>query len=194
MGSACAPSYANLYLGWWEATVVFGDEADLLTDRIGLWARYIDDVFILWQGTEAEFHDFTTSLNNNNCGLRFTSEIHKNGISFLDVLISRGKGVGYILMSTENLHLPTPYSIGAAHIHSLSKKASPLGNIFALKETALQSQHSKPKQGTFVPDFWTRDTLTLSLGKPTRKPFTLTALSSSYHGVEMGLITRRRSD
>lgn len=92
MGNACAPSYANLYLGWWESILVFGDDAHWLTEKVGLWARYIDDIFILWQGTKEEFNLFVTLLNDNQCGLRFTSEIHTNHIPFLDVTISRGEG------------------------------------------------------------------------------------------------------
>lgn len=81
---------SNLYLGWWESPVVFGDETHELTERIGLWTRNINDIFIIWQGTKDEFAQFMTLLNDNNCGLRFTLEIHTNHLPFLDVLISRG--------------------------------------------------------------------------------------------------------
>lgn len=46
MGSPCASSYANLYLGWWESSTVFGDTPEGV-DHIGLWARYIDDIFVI---------------------------------------------------------------------------------------------------------------------------------------------------
>lgn len=75
MGCSCAPTYANRCLGWWEAMVVFGDDAPELTNRIGLWARYIDNVFIVWQGSRNDFLQFVDSLNHNQLGLRFTSEI-----------------------------------------------------------------------------------------------------------------------
>lgn len=40
MGSACAPTYANLLLSWWEATVVFTDEREALNDKIVLLLQY----------------------------------------------------------------------------------------------------------------------------------------------------------
>lgn len=87
--SSCAPTYANLYLGWWEATIVFGDDAPGLVDRIGLWARYIGDIFVIWQGTQGELQRFIDSLNTNEIGLCFTFEIEKDRLSFLDVFISK---------------------------------------------------------------------------------------------------------
>lgn len=44
MGSPCAPTYANLFLGGWEREVVFGDSTRDLSSSIMLWLRYIDDV------------------------------------------------------------------------------------------------------------------------------------------------------
>lgn len=58
-------------------------------DRIGLWAQYIDDIFVVWQGTQAEFQQFIDKLNNNEIGLQFIIEIERDHIPFLDVLISK---------------------------------------------------------------------------------------------------------
>lgn len=89
MGSACAPTYANLLLGWWEATEVFTDERENETSPILLWTRYIDDVFVLWQGSETSFRTFVTDLNSNSIGLKFTYEVNEHVLPFLDVLISK---------------------------------------------------------------------------------------------------------
>lgn len=71
MGSPCAPSYANLLLGWWEASIVFGDHQHPLADKIGLWIRYIDNVFVIWNGNPEEFVTFMQDLNQNEIGLSF---------------------------------------------------------------------------------------------------------------------------
>ncbi|XP_056404927.1 uncharacterized protein LOC130296905 [Hyla sarda] len=93
MGSPCAPTYANVTLGWWEDNIVFGEEENQYTSKILYWGRYIDDVFILWKGTEALFKEFVSSLNHNPIGLRFTSESSSVSLPFLDVLIEKdGRG------------------------------------------------------------------------------------------------------
>lgn len=90
MGSACAPTYANLLLGWWEATVVFTEEREEINQSILLWTRYIDDIFILWQGSESSFVKYVQNLNHNLIGLKFTYECNPFTLPFLDVLISKG--------------------------------------------------------------------------------------------------------
>lgn len=82
----------NLYLGWWEASIVFGDNSPQQVDHVGLWARYTDDIFVICQGTKEEFITFITQLNVNNLGLHFTYEIEKETLPFLDVLIKRTQG------------------------------------------------------------------------------------------------------
>lgn len=74
MGTVCAPSNANLFLGWCEDRYVFREGLSYYTQHIIFWARFIDDDFILWDNTKALFIEFET-LNKNVLGLRFTSEI-----------------------------------------------------------------------------------------------------------------------
>ncbi|OCT56751.1 hypothetical protein XELAEV_18004437mg [Xenopus laevis] len=47
MGSTCAPSYANLYLGWWQRNFVFSEALSEYTPSIMLWLCYINDVIPL---------------------------------------------------------------------------------------------------------------------------------------------------
>lgn len=89
MGSSCAPTYANLYLGWWDATIIFGSDAPDMVNRIRFWARYINYIFVVWQGTQVELQEFIDFLNSNKIGLQFTFEINKDKIQFLDILISK---------------------------------------------------------------------------------------------------------
>ncbi|CAJ0941725.1 unnamed protein product [Ranitomeya imitator] len=66
MGSPCALAYANLFLGWWEETLVLGEdseESDSSLYRVSeLWTRYIDDIlipfFCLMDGSTMELGAF----------------------------------------------------------------------------------------------------------------------------------------
>ncbi|XP_069605745.1 uncharacterized protein [Ranitomeya imitator] len=89
MGAACAPSYANLFLGLWEREV-FGGGADAAT-HVQCWYRYIDDVLMIWRGPEAALVDFIQALNQNNRNIRLTHRIAENEIDFLDIKIMRSK-------------------------------------------------------------------------------------------------------
>lgn len=92
MGMICAPNDAILFLGWWEHTVVFMAEMSHFKEHILFWGRFIDDVFILWEGDEHLFQDFVQTLNINDLGMHFTSEIHTREITFLDLNITTDHG------------------------------------------------------------------------------------------------------
>lgn len=88
MGTTCAPTFANLFLGWWGKYLVFSEDLVSFTSHVTFWGRYIDDILILWDGDRSLFLDFVAALNDNNIGMHFTSEIHKKSINFLDLTIT----------------------------------------------------------------------------------------------------------
>ena len=61
MGTKCAPSYANIFTGWFEKKFIFL----LLTNLIDFYLRFIDDIFLIWNGTKTEFNNFLKK--NNEC-------------------------------------------------------------------------------------------------------------------------------
>ncbi|CAJ0968887.1 unnamed protein product [Ranitomeya imitator] len=89
MGNSCAPAYANLLLGWWEESEVFGDTFLEEQANIAFWARYIDDVLLFWNGDAVTLTNFVSKLNNNQLGLSFTFEYHKDKLPFLDLYIQK---------------------------------------------------------------------------------------------------------
>ncbi|XP_073511825.1 uncharacterized protein [Phyllobates terribilis] len=91
MVSPCAPTYANLFLGWWEETIILGEDDKWWHPHIGLWARYIDDILVFWSGTEAEFKWFIGIININGLGLSFTYECQIDNIAFLDLRLRKEK-------------------------------------------------------------------------------------------------------
>ena len=52
MGTKCAPSYANIFMGWFEEKFIFR----LLTN-------FINDIFLIWNGTKIEFDNFLKKIN-----------------------------------------------------------------------------------------------------------------------------------
>ena len=51
MGTKCAPSYANIFMGWFEEKFIFPNLSHF-------YLRFIDDIFLIWNGTKTEFDNF----------------------------------------------------------------------------------------------------------------------------------------
>ena len=107
MGTKMAPSYANLFLGYFEANAL--ENAPF---KPHTWLRYIDDIFII--GTEGldNLKIFIDYLNNIHSTFKFTSSHSFTNIPFLDVSVSLTDEVAYLQTSTQNLRTNTNiYSI-----------------------------------------------------------------------------------
>ena len=59
MGTKCALSYANIFMGWFEEKFIF----PLLTNLSDFYLRFIDDIFLIWNGTKTEFDNFFKKIN-----------------------------------------------------------------------------------------------------------------------------------
>ncbi|KAJ0060014.1 hypothetical protein NL108_018667 [Boleophthalmus pectinirostris] len=86
MGACFAPNYANLYLSFWEENYVFSN-LNNLRDKILWWGRYIDDVILLWSGSEQELLQFHSYLNNTNVNIKLSLDYSLSEIHFLDLNI-----------------------------------------------------------------------------------------------------------
>ena len=53
-----------------------------------MWLRYIDDMFFIWNESEAKLDEFLENLNNFHPYLKFTSEKSKKSVNFLDAKVS----------------------------------------------------------------------------------------------------------
>ncbi|XP_069624523.1 uncharacterized protein [Ranitomeya imitator] len=58
-------------------------------DRIPIWMRYIDDIFLIWQGNSDTLQEFMKSLNTNDCNIFVTYQSSRDRIDFLDVTVWR---------------------------------------------------------------------------------------------------------
>lgn len=69
MGNILAPSYSGLFMGELEQKLIKID-----SDKIKLWVRYIDDIFVAWSGTNTEFETFLNKCNDAHPTMKFTGE------------------------------------------------------------------------------------------------------------------------
>ncbi|XP_056419578.1 protein LEG1 homolog [Hyla sarda] len=92
MGTPVACTLANLYVAAFEYRHIFTANNPFLR-AVRCYLRFVDDVFIAWDGTERDFEDFVKSLNETNeMNLRFTYKIDAKRIEFLDVLVEINGG------------------------------------------------------------------------------------------------------
>ena len=60
MGTKVAPSFAYMFMGWFEDQFVYTYPKQPI-----LWIRYIDDIFQIWTHGIDEFRKFETYLNQS---------------------------------------------------------------------------------------------------------------------------------
>jgi hypothetical protein len=78
MGTNCAVAIANLYLK--------DTDTKLATySGVRLYKRYIDDVGLIFTGTESELKDFITYSNSITPGINFTAVYSKDSLDILDI-------------------------------------------------------------------------------------------------------------
>ncbi|CAH2283623.1 Hypothetical predicted protein [Pelobates cultripes] len=94
MGSAIAPTYANSFMYAYESRHILSTYKEHLIQ----YHRFVDDIFILWQGTAIELEKMIEELNNLNSTIKFTLTYSPDKIQFLDVEIFRkDRNIGHRL-------------------------------------------------------------------------------------------------
>lgn len=83
MGARFAPSYANLFMGFWDDLAIWAKNP--FKAHLALYARYIDDILIIWNGSEAELNSFIEYCNSNPFGISSTHSIDQGSLLFLDL-------------------------------------------------------------------------------------------------------------
>uniref|UniRef100_A0A8C5R1Q4 Reverse transcriptase domain-containing protein n=1 Tax=Leptobrachium leishanense TaxID=445787 RepID=A0A8C5R1Q4_9ANUR len=145
MGTAMAPSYANLHLGWWEQFVVNGPDLIDFQSSIIEWKRYIDDIFILWRGSRDTFVNFVERLNNNQLNLKFTYEIQEHTLNFLDFSVSRLPD-GHVATTLFRKETATNNLLNWRSFHPLPlKRGIPRGQYIRLRRTCSSLDEFKLK-------------------------------------------------
>ena len=87
MGTKCAPSYADIFMGWFEEKFIF----PLLTNLSDFYMRFLDDIFLIWNGTKTEFNNFLKKISEYHTSIKFEYEMSKTEIHFLDTTVFKIK-------------------------------------------------------------------------------------------------------
>ena len=87
MGTICAPSYANIFLGSFESKYIYPS----IRGKCNLYTRFIDDIFLIWKGTEKELLETVAKLNETHHSIKFEVNYSYSEINFLDCIIYKDK-------------------------------------------------------------------------------------------------------
>ena len=89
IGTKVAPTYVTLVMGYLENNLYQTIEdryrttgKDTFTKS---WKRYLDDCFIIWDERIDKIENFLQILQNLHKNIKFTIEVSKNSINFLDI-------------------------------------------------------------------------------------------------------------
>ena len=83
IGTKFAPAYACIFMDQIETNFLQTQEFQHL-----VWFRYIEDVFFIWIHGPNKLVSFTTEFNNYHPNIKFTYELNKENITFLDLNVS----------------------------------------------------------------------------------------------------------
>ena len=83
MGTKLAPSFANIFMGWFEDNFVYTYTLQPL-----FWKQYIDDVFMIWQHGDDELKEFVNYLNTRHKTIKSTEESSTSSINFLNITVN----------------------------------------------------------------------------------------------------------
>ena len=88
IGTKFDSAYANLFMSNLEEDMTSSFEV-----RPWICYRYIDDIFFIWTHCKKKLSSFVDRMNSYHQKIKFTTEISKDSISYLDILISRNDRV-----------------------------------------------------------------------------------------------------
>ena len=109
MGRKYAPSYANIFMAYWEKEAMSKSYL-----QPSLYYRFLDDIYILWDHGLEQFQNFFNILNDHHHSVSLTARIERDEIDFLDVTTFRAHSSA---LHTKMFFKPTD-------THSLLNKAS----------------------------------------------------------------------
>ena len=92
MGTPMAVNFANLFMGKFENEMLDAYEKQF-KNRPAMWLRFIDDIFVVWEGNINDLNTFIAFVNkyavNNNFASRITFKhaVSKSSVNFLDTKV-----------------------------------------------------------------------------------------------------------
>ena len=86
MGTPMAPTIANIFMRYPEEKVF---KKSIINHKNIIWKRYIDDIFLIWPGSNDELLSFIKVLNASHKTIKFTYEASDKELSFLDIKMTK---------------------------------------------------------------------------------------------------------
>ena len=122
----------------------------LLTTRCNFYKRYIDDIFLLWQGTLEELEVFTKQINKLHPTIKFTEEVSFNAIDFLDCHIYKSKDYTRLYTPKQQTENPTSTashtSTASDTIQSHQKEALRIAKHYVSEEYVPKEKNTTKRQ------------------------------------------------
>ena len=84
MGTKCAPEYANIFMANFEETYIY----PRINGKCPLYLRYIDDIFLIWQGSLQELQDLIKEINSVHNTIKFEVNFSRSEVHFLDTTVT----------------------------------------------------------------------------------------------------------
>lgn len=87
MGSPLSPLLADIYMDYLEGII-----QTKFNNNVVYWYRYVDDVIVLFRGTDRQLSKFFDQLNSIDQKIQFTKEFGGSELNFLDLTIKLEEG------------------------------------------------------------------------------------------------------
>ena len=145
MGTKCVPSYANIFMGWFEEEFIF----PLVTNVNDFYLSFKDNIFLIWNGTKTEFDDFFKKINQCHPSIKFEYKISKIEISFLYTTVFnvdnklRTKVYGKPTNRQSYLHRKSDYPNSTKKCIAYSQRSDLLNNCKRLLNTLTKRGYNK---------------------------------------------------
>ena len=83
MGTICAPAYPNIFMANFELNSIYL----YIKNKTKMFLRFLDDLFMIWAGSEQELLDSMSDLNKKHPSIKFEFEHLQIKIEVLDVIV-----------------------------------------------------------------------------------------------------------
>ena len=129
MGTPFAVTAANAFMYYHERDII-----ELYSRNLTLYKRFIDDIFVIWEGSRETLLEFLSAINTKDVRIKITYEISDSKISFLDLLLLK------ILFTIRRNTLPFRNNLISICIHYES--FHPVSNKKAFIRMSLYARNS----------------------------------------------------
>ena len=129
MGTRVTPTLTNMFMGNFERQHVYTYKLQPL-----IWARFKDDIFLLWTHGREKLDQFIHHLNDAHSNIKFTSEISDTQVPFLDTLVIKSGNTIYTDLYTKPTDANNFLHFDSAHPPHIVKRESHLDYSYAYAE------------------------------------------------------------